>query len=674
LIWVKRQRHRHPAGKNPQKLFRSLFKQCYHDFNSGYSTLISMPLLPTEQVPISRSDITDTLNTLKRLFLTYHPERISHLYLINIIEILFQSSRTRICLFREPEHSNSVTTLKQQLMFTTFRNRDYEQKLCSLLAERLQEHGKKWLEQHTLTLTSPSGKYPLTFFLVRLEPDHSQLLLEREYSHVCYAQLHALFEKLRHEEPYVHERLHTCFNTIQPVARYHTTTIPATSDTTSPPKDTLWFGHFQDYMLGHVFEWVAHIYAELQDVPLLQFENAPAADNHFNNLFFFMRMNAGSPSRSPEAPQVDSDQHPSYFVRLLCPEQQRQELSRYFHFQRYHHCPWYAGHGQCKAHGIGLCQFESLWNTLDEQETDADRINAHYAPAWKALTKSSSGRQTLAGSAFRNCTMTFERKSTLVGAGHQWSQNPDNRADKLFSCIKHRTLPPDFAQGTNESSRPKMIFIPLYGTPAPFVIVGMVMNAAIPDNLQQALNRWQRTYRFAEMVQRFIAGRFRERIRKAYLGLAADRVQQAFESCRQQYAASLSNGAVYFLESVNHDLDMLAKIYPLARLYLQPKTNCVIKCERRDCFNAPDYGCYSVSSEPNPYWEHCIDRHFLDATEVSRKFHSAIARVLAKDEKEAIDWSRFQLWHKNRFDTLPPTKPIGSNWRDMAKDLGWDGT
>ncbi|PID49780.1 MAG: hypothetical protein CR991_04790 [Proteobacteria bacterium] len=611
------------------------------------------------------SDIQDILGAIKRLFLSTRNGALQYLYLINVLEVLFQSSRTRICLLRLPATANYTSeTLQQNLLFTTFRHQYYYQLFCDNLSARLQDQGLKWLTNNSIQLQVSEDTPSLYICLAQVYPERGHLSVDYQDNAICYQSLQKLGNLLR-QEPYWLEQIFACFNAIQP-------SRPDVQDgpycQSAQPTENVHIAYFYQRMLKPMYEWVDDIYHEFCQTPLIQVAHPNADDQThsvaYSNLFFFIRLNAGLSPESNAAGTLDG-----FSIKLVCPESQQQALSHFYHTHRQSTCQWYQGAGECAIQGVGNCVAEPYWLTLTAKETQAQQIQKHYQGLWDTLTRVSTGEQTLAGNAFRNCSITFEQRSQHMNTANHWSMSPINAADKVFACIKHRLLPND---ARAKQQHPSMMFVPLYGTQTPFMLLGTVNNAVSPQPLKQGLSDWQRSFRFAEMVNRVISSRFRERVRKAYLGLAADSVQQSYQHCKKMNAVSNQQCADCLLESANESLKVLAKIYPHSQIYLQKVKNSVINRDRLSLLEIPGCSQYTVNLEVNTFWQTCIQRNFFTVEDVCRKFHSAIARAIATEDKEQRDRWCFQLWFMQQNQGRSPPPMIG-DWREMAYQLGWDG-
>ena len=325
--------------------------------------------------------------------------------------------------------------------------------------------------------------------------------------------------------------------------------------------------------------------------------------------------------------------------------------------------------GRCSIRGMGNCLLSDAWNSLPVEVTNQTVIHQHYDSLWDEMSKPAERDRTLASAAFRSSSIVFERRVKQALDDQDYLVT---RPEKLLACVKCRLLSPASPDAENiEDQVPQMMFVPIYSAATPLMLVATVVNAHLPKALSGTLREWQRSFRFAEMVHRFIASRFKERARKAYLGLAADSVQQGYENCRKNNAASMTDCAVCFLDGVNRQLDILSNVYPYHRLSLRKIKNSVIKEERHGGVEVPNCGYFVVEMVLNPYWRHYSTRRFFTHDDVVRKFRTAIKRAIATESEEQRKRICFQIWFFKKHGCFPP--PAKDVWQEMAKEIGWDG-
>lgn len=614
----------------------------------------------------SDQDIQDILTELRRLFLSYRAEEIHYRYLINVIELLIQSARTRIIILRlpaEPIPELSDEQAQRLVIFSTFRDPKYFKLFRQKLSNTLLSQGTSWLETNLFKLQGEVDAVHLYIGFARVYPEDSTLVIGRNDSEESYRRMDALLQMIKHQEPNLLLQIHHCLNAIK----------PDTQAAISKPHTNYHFpqnirtAYFQDRYLHPILEWVQAIYTECSQTPLLQIQNPTDITQkqavNFSNLFFFIRMNESTPAESGEnvQPTVQSPDD-NFSIRLLLPKAQREELSLYYHENRAHTCQWHQPHETCSVPGIKQCLLAASWRTLPPDENRIDRIYTHYHPLWEAASKESNG--TLTRAVFRNGSIVFDRRPPHSPI------NNDSRADQLMSCIKHRLLPANISQRLNpDDKRPQVIFVPVYGASNPLLLVAMVINAQQQSAWVRSRSEWQRTFHFAEMVNQRISSRFQDRVRKAYLGLAADAVLKGFESSSKLHAASRSKCRDDFEDQVNRTFDILSIIYPLPKLSLHAGSIHVINKDIRDALEVPQCGYFYLKISLNPHWQSSVDGCFFTQQEVIRKFRTAIARSIATEEKEVRDKHAFRQWHIAQGWGVPLL--LKEDWRDWAKELGW---
>lgn len=621
-----------------------------------------MGVRSTNKCDGSAQDIAEVVTELRRLFLSYRDGDVLYIYLLNVFELLLQSARTRICLLRKPQKTVAKYTpaiIQEMLILDTFRNDECIKEFHHKLATQLETEGFNWLEKETLKLKISDNRF-FYIHLVRSYPEHKDLRLDFQSNARAYQRLGRLLKSLQKNHASLLEKIYHCFDKI---TTNYTKNIQTNNEidinNVSAP-------HFNERLLKPIIDWVDDVYFEYRNIPLVQTQYHSTPINiDYSNLFFFIRIN------SEPLPADNATHIPNKFaVKLVCPQTQRQELSRFFHTYREFGCQWFQQGEQCSIRGMGNCLFSEVWKDLSIHATDQTTLDQYYGEFWEEMSAPTScSERVLASAAFRSSSIVFERrvKQTLDDDDY-----PMTRSEKLFTCVKCRLLPPATKDASNlEDQVPQMMFVPIYSAATPLMLVATVVNAHLPKALSDSLREWQRSFRFAEMVHRFIASRFKERARKAYLGLAADCIQQGYENCKKHNAASATHCAACFLEGVNRQLDILSKIYPYHRLSLQKTKNPVIKEERHDGIEVPGCGYFVVERVTNPYWRHYSNRDFFTNEDVVRKLRTAVKRVIATESEEQRKRVRFQMWFNARHGCFPP--PVKDDWQEMAKEMGWDG-
>lgn len=626
-------------------------------------------------------DVLDILTEIRRLFLSYRQGELLYIYLINVFELLLQSARTRICLLRLPPSLGQVCTpqsVAEMVIFSSFRMQFFFDEFCRQMAEGMNQQGGAFLEREAAKLTADNGE-ALYICLPRIFPENQSVLVDRAANAEAFRRLEHLLQLLEAERRGLGSRLaDDLFHCL--------TTIPAENRRSEWNVETISAANVryferpykQDHLLEPLIEWVDEIYFECRQIPLLQAylqdipeEGKPSSSQlvEYSNIFFFIRINVTTPSV-----RKSGDGQDSFNVRLVCPETQKRELARFFHKNRAEQCQWHAAGSKCSVLGMQDCLVAPYWQQLDAAIADDERIYKHYAALWGLMEEPCDSTRTLAGAAFYNSSVVFDRRHRqLLDSGGESILYQDSLRDKVLTCVKCRLLPRENACSANpEDKVPQMMFVPVYSGGAPLMLVATVVNADRPRQLQVTLSEWQRSFRFAEMTFRFIASRFKEMARKGYLSQAADIVQDAYDHCTKIHAASALDRTDYFKRIVNHKLDLLAKVYPYHQIQLITSDKSVLKNHGRDVVEMSSCGIYEVVLSANTHWRRYSGKAFFSPEIVGRKFHSAISRAIAVNEEETRKRLCFMRWYEGLFDEDFPSA-LRSTWRDLAEFLNWEG-
>lgn len=624
-------------------------------------------------------DIQHICSSMEQLFLSYRTGEVPYIYIANLLELLFQSARTRICVLRQPvlesDDAFSVEELDKLVVFATFRKQEIYRAFLEQLSSRLHKYGEEFLERECER--PEDGNDYFYICLARVYPEDQVVVIGRYRSKEAYHRLTTLLRLLTEESKTwgldIPAELYNCFSLVpdkqNSICKLST---PSKSNTAILPNEQDYSdqssrNELNESLLEPIERWVDYIYQQNHGMPLARvaLPGQPEQDTGFSNLFFFIRIND-----IKEGQDCPDD---SFRVRLFCPPQQRRELSRFFHLHREQACYWLAEGGECKISGMGKCLFKEYWSGLPESVTDDARLEEHYAPLWEQLMEASNSDYSKSEMAFRSSSIVFDRRQqrTLEGGGKGVVSGATKR-DRISACITFRMVAPADQSDTSADSKvPQIMYVPIYAGAAPFVLAATVVNAQLPEPLHSTLSEWRRSYRFADMVFQFMASRLKESARKAYLNSATNLVQAVYEAYRstvEKPSCCDIEAEDRFLADANAGLDDLSKIYPYHKIVLAKATKSVIERQGREVFETPERIVLHISLEPNPYWRSFSDKPFFSAEHVSRKFCSGIARSVALSEKERREWQDFFSWHREKFKRSPFSK---NGWREYAAKVGW---
>lgn len=417
-------------------------------------------------------DITHICTTMEQLLLSYKQGETPYIYITNLLELLFQSARTRICILREAPSYDKKTcatdVVGKLVVFTTFRKHETYNSFLKQLSSRLLKHKKRFLENECEHLNSEDSN--LYICLARIPPGNKGVVIDRSHSKEAYHRLSTLLRLLAEDTQNwgldMHAELHRCFSNIPNTPSFvckqschtHTTSTTPLNLAAQPPDLGKSFPH-EDY-LKPIYDWVSYIYTQHTGTPLVQVAHPDSQQEAmgFSNLFFFVKVN-----NQPES--SNGDHHcDSFAIRLVCPPQQQTELSRYYHKHRGGCCQWYKTNGLCKIHGMGNCLFQQYWDTLPEQDdVNDDTLIEHYAPIWEKLSAVTRSDYSKSEAAFRSSSILFDRRQRkTLNSGDKARVDGASERDRVAACITYRMMTPITEGGNCEDQVPQIMFVPLY--------------------------------------------------------------------------------------------------------------------------------------------------------------------------------------------------------------------
>ncbi|QTR49621.1 hypothetical protein [Candidatus Thiothrix anitrata] len=625
-------------------------------------------------------DIVHICSSMEQLLLSYKTGEMPYIYIANLLELLFQSARTRICVLRKPTlgHGNvfSLEEVDKLVVFATFRKQEVYRAFLEQLVSRLHKYGGEFLERECERLDHKNGCFYIC--LARVYPEEQKVVIGRYRSKEAYHRLTTLLRLLTEGSKTwgldMPAELYACFNSdpdkrickLSPSQKLGAPELQNSlqADVMSSRNES------NEALLKPIKRWIEYVYEQNHGIPLVQvaLPGQPSTDTGFSNLFFFMRIN--------DAKDKQDHTDAGFKVKLVCPPQQRRQLSHFYHKYRGQTCNWHES-GECKIGGMGQCLFTDYWAGLSESVTDDHLLDKHYAPLWDQLTVASNSDYSKSEVAFRSSSIVFDRRQQqLLEEGGKGVVSGTTKRDRISACITFRMVAsPDTQHDTHqEDNIPQIMYVPIYAGAAPFVLAATVVNAQLPESLNSTLSEWRRAYRFAGMVFQFMASRLKESARKAYLNSATNMIQGVYEAYRssiEKFPYCDIEAETQFLKQANAELDDLSKIYPYHKIVLAKSTENVIKRERRDIIETPEGIVLQISLELNPYWRSFSEKPFISTEHVARKFSSGIARSVASSEKERREWQAFFFWHREKFKVSPFSK---NGWREYAAEKGWKST
>lgn len=610
----------------------------------------------------TRQDVVDICSAIEQVFLFYEKGKTPYIYIINLLELLLQSARTRLCIIRLPlEGEQKILTAgevrKKIVVFANFRNRHFYNSFCEKIALELNNNSAHFLSYELVKI--PAGDENMYFCLPRIQTRTNDINIDHTRNPEAYSRIRQLLQTMFLEKSYwctdLLAEIYECF-----------THIPHDSNLNCPdtctvsklhPKETVIHPFPQEIhatlqnkdLLLPISEWVDYVYQHAAESRLTSAAHHENDEDiiDYSNIFFFLRVNR--PSENPETKNCDS-----FDVRIICPEQQRRELSLYYHRKPKHHCQWYDA-GKCNIDGMPACEFEVHWNSLpeDAHSWHDDTIFEAYEPMWKALKGSESDTKKTSEDAFRNNSVIFERyarKESIHDNETGYVRiDPESKRDRLMACMRYRLLPAPDPDSPEEDQVPQIMFVPIYTGGAPFVLAATVVNAKRPDNQDIQMSEWRSAYRFAGMVLQFMSSRLKEAARKAYLNTAAN----IMEEFARRVSTSIDYDIIHSsLQQANQQLAVLAQAYPYQQILLKNIDQALAKSdylvnhkERQEIeINAQKY---AVFLKENHFWCHyAADKTFFTAKDVARKFRSAHGRV-ALIKRKILEDEVSKLYEQN---------------------------
>lgn len=616
----------------------------------------------------TRQDIVDVCSAIEQIFLFYEQGKTPYIYIINLLELLLQSARTRVCILRLPtqksEKQFTIRQLKQHyIIFANFRDRQLYNLFCEQLTEKLNRNSAHFLSYDLVKI--PAKNEDLYFCLPRISIRTNEVQINHKENPEAYSRIRQLLQTMLLEKHCwsidLLGEIYHCFNTIPHDSNLN---CPETCSNTmstliSPDKRANNLQQVEqkapsqyDELFSPIEEWVDYVYHHATESRLSNVaHHTDGSIIDYSNIFFFLRVN--KPHTNPKIKKCDN-----FDVRIVIPEQQQRELSLYYHRQQKHHCQWYKD-GNCGIHGMPECEFEAHWSDLppDSKEWDEEHIYSAYKHLWQGLHDDRGSSKRTSEDAFRNNSVIFERYARhKPGNGEKGYVriDPGARRDRLMACIRYRLLPAPDGDLPEEDNVPQVMFVPIYTGGAPFVMAATVVNANRPSQNATDMSEWRKAYRFAGMVLQFMSSRLKEAARKSYLNAAADIVEDFVhrtDNCTDQDIVSTC------LAQSNQQLAVLAQAYPYQQIILKEycrmlaKPGFLVNDKERQTITTRVQQ-YEILLKENNFWCHySADKTFFTAEDVAKKFKSAQGRAALI--KQAMLDEEVKNLYEERFGKQP---------------------
>lgn len=590
----------------------------------------------------SHQDILDICSAIEQVFLSFQKNEAPYIYIINLLELLLQSARTRVCILRFPkddqrDHYTLDTLKKDTIIFANFRNRTLYERFCqSLLNELNNPRSASAIHFIKYELEKlPSEEEDIYFCLPRVILEKQQVELNHAYNKEAYFRLRQFLQTILVDQNNwginLVDELYACFKHIPkdsnlncadgcelPLIKKENIRQEAIDET------------FQKEALEPIHEWASYVYDHVEQSPLVHVAHPEKSQTNteeqldYSNLFFFLRVNRKTP------PPQGTPNCENFDVHMLCPPKQIQQLSHYYHRRHTHDCQWYQDGGGCKIKGMPHCELDEKWNDLPEghERWTKKEIEEHYSSLWQPLAQSTGDSIRSSEAVFRSHSIVFERYARQENPEFGYVRiDPASDRDRIMACIRYRMLPVTDHPG-GEDNVPQMMFVPIYAGGSPQMLAAMVVNANKPKTLQNTMSEWRLAYRFAGMVMQSLSSRYKEAARKAYLNAVAD-IMEDFTYCvLDEWQGCEHKEYTALLDNANNALDDLSIIYPFPQMALAPETNLVNHSDGQ--FILINELRYRVSTKVNQHWCHYSDKTFFTNDHVVRKFESAIGRSFAR--------------------------------------------
>lgn len=574
-------------------------------------------------------DIALVFEEFRRLVVTRQPQEVLGVSLINLLELVLQSARTRICIVNLEKLNNSnycsSRDLENSIIFYSFRQIKFFTKFCEKIA-RQQTDIYSWLLQNSCILEL-HGCQKISICLVRVRYPSTLTYLPQQDAALeeSYKRLFNFFKFIKNNDIFLKIFL-DAINALKLKSHSNSSlhcTLP------SNVTDNYWA---YDEILEPLYDCVNKIYEEFSGIPLIRVLQKNSSKTEikpidYSNIFFFIRLSA---SLSHEVNAKGTQD--GFMVKLVIPRSQRKHLSRFFHEQREEKCPWFNPPYNCGVKNIKKCIFSEKWNSFPISNNNDEEIYDYYNSIWKKLAGFLVSKPRLAGIAFRTNTIVFERRALSSLEQDETQVLSKLEADQILSCIKSRFVKaPNSSEKYSEDHVPQMMFVPIYHGEIPIVAVATVVNTH-ENELLTLPNEWQKAFYFAGFVYRSLAYRFKAHLRDAYLELISKNVKIIYSQFAESSLLSKEDKIINFINEINRCLANLAKIYAYPKFSLHLREGFVINRDIQGLFFPNLLDNVAIVVEPASYWQQPIEKQWFDKQKVFKCVQAAIFECIAESE------------------------------------------
>lgn len=625
-------------------------------------------------------DLLHLCSALERFFLYNPHDDAPSIYLVNYLELLLQSARTRICVLAEPMQNKIYNreSIQEVICLSTFKTCEFYLKFLSQLADGINKDRETILHEECVILSGKTGK--LYILIARISMQTGDISIGRQHNHEAYYRLTSFFRKLNEDSSHcglnISHAMYDCLINLRkrhgwllPFSPYQHHTAP--TPTNHLPIQTDMNQQVLKFLkvLNH---WIVQTYDSLQAMTLAEAID-PANDSQsmgFGNVFFFIRANKVDDNH-------DCATKTNFFdIKLVFPANQKNQISQYYHQNKYHTCQWYQDDGECAVSGMGHCIAKPYWDT---DSTVKDATRQHYEPLWEKAEIVVSSDLSRAAAPFLSSSIVFSRRhEQAFTSGEKGRVNGLDERDKVTACITHRMLPHKARYAENPEDRiPQVMFVPVYAGSGVVLVVSTVVNTQLPQNASTYLSEWRRSFRFADYVLGRLSDRLQESLRRLYVNEAVDIMQERFiqsDMFKQDHPSETRLEEYHedeLIKTVQQEFDCLARALPYRKLLLAKCPQSVIKRQGQgECFITAWRGIWRVRLVENPYWQMAGKKDWFELDYVVKKFQSCMQRVTARREEDLQDFFAFLRWYYTKFGGHPPPS-VPKDWRTYAHQQGW---
>lgn len=638
--------------------------------------------------PDSRDGTTQDLlhlcSALERFFLYNPHDSAPSIYLVNYLELLLQSARTRICVLTAPKQNKNYNSnsIQKAIFLSTFKTCEYYLSFLNQLADKVNKDQERFLQEECIVLSGKTGK--LYILLARISMKTGEISLGRQHNHEAYYRLTSFFRKLNEDSNQWGLNIsHAMYNCLTDLRKRHGWLLPFSpcQNNAITPTSQRPVSHQHDMnekassFLKVLNHWIAQAYDLLQGMTLAEVID-PVNDGQlmgFGNVFFFVRVN------KVEENHDCATKTNSFDIKLVFPANQKTQISEYYHKNKYTNCQWYQEGGECAVSGMGHCIVKPYWDS-DSDKVQHDAIRQHYEPLWEKAEGVTPSNLSRAAAPFLSSSIVFSRRHEQVFTnGEKGKVNGLDERDKVTACLTHRMLPQQARYAENPEDRiPQVMFVPVYAGSGAVLVVSTVVNTQLPQNTATYLSEWRRSFRFADYVLGRLSDRLQESLRRLYVNEAVDIMQERFiksEMFKQERPSKTPLEKHYedeLIKTIQQEFDSLAQALPYRKLLLAKCPHSVIKRQGQgECFSTAWRGIWRVRLVENPHWQIAGNKDWFELGYVVKKFQSCMQRATARREEDRQDLVDFLMWYYEKHGGHPPPSLPAKDWRTYAHQQGW---